>query len=136
MEIPRKGRPRKNQPVNYVNNKEFLAIILEYKDSGDKKLYEKIGKVVLTIAQRYILKPSFASYDQNRKNEMISDACYYMITASLKDFDIGVSTNAFAYFTQATHNSFLQHINKTKLRESRCSTVNFLENLEEAYDGE
>ncbi len=135
IEIPiKKGRPKRNQPSNYVSNKDLLNIIIEYKKTKDRKLYEKIGSIILMITQRFILKPSFASYDQNRKNEMISDACYYMITTALKNFDPTISTNPFSYFTESAKNGFLQHINKTKLRESRCSTINFLDQMENVHD--
>ena len=129
--LQEKGK-KKYQPNNYVNNKTFLEYLVTYKTSPNQKLFNELGKIFLRIAQRYITKPKFMGYSKDRQDEMVSDACMFMITSGIRDFDPAISTNAFSYFTQVSHNSFLQHINKTKLRESRCSNLNYIDKLEES----
>jgi hypothetical protein len=129
---PKRGRPSKakTQSNNYINNKEFQAILVEYRTNPSRKLYNKLGEIVLMLAKRYILKPKFVKYSKDRQNEMISNACLIMITTCIKDYDFVKYSNPFAYFTQSCNNSFLQHINAEKLRESRYSNVSFIDNLE------
>jgi hypothetical protein len=129
IEQPEKMVNKKTSKT-YVDNKTFLKLILDYKKNPTKKCYDEIGKIVLMIARRYIMKGKFASYSKDRHDEMISNACLFMITSCIKNFEVEKSDNAFAYMTQACHNSFLQHINKWNLNESRYSNVSFIQNLE------
>ncbi len=133
--MTKKGRPRKevNKLDNhYVNNKEFLEQIILYKQNpDDRKNYEKIGTNVLKIANKLILMGKFASYDQARKNEMISNACFYMIKYCLKGFDPVKYNNPFSYFTETTKKAFWQHINKEKEKDAVFSRLSYIDTLED-----
>ena len=72
---------------HYVNNKEFLAAIIDYKDNveiaklkGLKKpsVGEYIGSCFLKIAQHLSYKPNFVNY--MFKDDMIGDGIENCIT--------------------------------------------------------
>ena len=75
---------------HYVNNKEFLAAIIEYKENveiaklkGLKKppVGEYIGSCFLKIAQHLSYKPNFVNY--MFKDDMIGDGIENCITCLL-----------------------------------------------------
>ena len=105
---------------HYVNNKEFLAAIIEYKDNveiaklkGLKKpaVGEYIGGCFLKIAQHLSYKPNFVNY--MFKDDMIGDGIENCITY-IDNFDPNKSRNPFAYFTQIVYYAFLRRIAKEK----------------------
>lgn len=118
----------KNKKRYYINNDEFIALLDEYKATENRKTYEKIGKCFLEIARGAIRDPSFFGYSEDRKDEMISNACYYMIKY-INKFDKEKSNNPFGYFSQIAFNAYLQYINETKKREKHIVPVSFSENL-------
>jgi hypothetical protein len=64
--------------AEYINNKEFYGQLKEYKETKSKRVYEKIGRSFLLIAKNLLNKSNFINYTPDRKDEMISDATYYM----------------------------------------------------------
>ena len=110
----------KKKPEHYVNNRDFLHAIIEYKNSikeaeilGKPKprVTDYIGSCFMKIAIRYSYKPNFINYPF--KDDMISDACENA-TQYMHNFNPEKSTNPFAYFTQITHNAFIRRITKEK----------------------
>ena len=105
---------------HYVNNKEFLAAIIEYKENveiaklkGLKKppVGEYIGSCFLKIAQHLSYKPNFVNY--MFRDDMISDGIENCVQY-IHNFDPEKSKNPFAYFTQIIHYAFLRRIQKEK----------------------
>ena len=105
---------------HYVNNKEFLAAIIEYKDhveiariKGTKKppVSKYIGECFLKIATHLSYKPNFVNY--MFKEDMIGDGIENCITY-IDNFDPEKSRNPFAYFTQIIYYAFLRRIQKEK----------------------
>jgi DNA-directed RNA polymerase specialized sigma subunit len=105
---------------NYINNKDFLDALVEYRD--DRKKHEEngeeppmvpdyIGKSIYQIANRLATKPNFSGYSY--KDEMISDGLENAIQA-INNFDPDKSSNPFAYFTQIIWYAFLRRIEKEK----------------------
>ena len=113
---------------NYVVNKDFYNRIKEYKKTKSKKIYEQIGKDFILIATNYLHRSNLINYSQDRKNEMISDATYYMVKY-LDKFDIN-RFNAFAYFTTVAKNAFLQYINDQKRRDEFFTSIEYIDNME------
>lgn len=91
---------------HYVNNKDFLAALVEYKvkrkksedaGKGQPTVPDYIGVCIREIATRWTSKPQYASYPF--RDEMISDAienCFMY----LHNFNEEKTQNPFAYFTQ------------------------------------
>ena len=105
---------------HYVNNKDFLHAIIQYKkkvadaaEKGDPKppVGEYIGGCFLKIAQHLSYKPNFVNY--MFKDDMIGDGIENCITY-INNFNPEKSHNPFAYFTQIIYYAFLRRIQKEK----------------------
>jgi len=114
--------------AEYVNNKLFHSLLKEYKETKSKRTYEEIGRCFLLIAKNLLNKANFINYTQDRKDEMISDAVYYMCRY-VEKFDV-TRKNPFAYFTMIARNAFLQNINDYGRRDSMFTTIEYIDNCE------
>ena len=91
---------------HYVDNKAFLAAMIEYrkicnkakKDKRDKPpVTDYIGECFLKIANHLSYRPNFINY--TFRDDMISDGIENCLQY-LDNFDPSKSNNPFAYFTQ------------------------------------
>ena len=105
---------------HYVNNKEFLAAMTEYKklcveaeESGEDKppVSNYIGECFLKIANHLSYRPNFINY--TFRDDMISDGIENCLQY-LDNFDPEKSKNPFAYFTQIIYYAFVRRITKEK----------------------
>lgn len=102
----------KEKNKNYLNSKDFFDLIIKYKYSEITKREENtLGKMIILLVNKIATKANFCGYTY--LDEMKSYA-YYNIWKNLNVFDETRTTNAFAYFTQVTINSFIFIINKEK----------------------
>ena len=111
---------KRKRSVHYVNNKEFLAALIAYRESvqlaeqrGDPKpqITNYLGECFLKIATHLSFKPNFVNYIF--KDDMISDGIENCVQY-IHNFDPQKSQNPFAYFTQIIHYAFLRRIQKEK----------------------
>jgi len=111
---------QKSKPEHYVNNKEFLAAMVEYKKScrRAKRLKQNkppvtdyIGSCFLKIANHLSYRPNFINYTY--RDDMISDGIENCLQY-LDNFDPVKSNNPFAYFTQIIYYAFIRRIQKEK----------------------
>tara|TARA_B100000035_G_scaffold292842_1_gene281793 strand:+ start:3962 stop:4459 length:498 start_codon:yes stop_codon:yes gene_type:complete len=111
---------KRKRSVHYVNNKEFLAALIKYRE--DVELAEKrgepkpqitnyLGECFLKIATHLSFKPNFVNYIF--KDDMISDGIENCVQY-IHNFNPEKSQNPFAYFTQIIHYAFLRRIQKEK----------------------
>ena len=105
---------------HYVNNKEFLQAMIEYKDRCEKAIKRKrkpppvtnyIGECFLKIANHLSYRPNFINYTY--KHDMISDGIENCLMY-IHNFNPDKSQNPFAYFTQIIYYAFLRRIQKEK----------------------
>ena len=105
---------------HYVNNKDFLEAIVEYKRVCDEaRLRSKqipvipnyIGECIFHIAKRLATRPNFSGYAF--KEDMIMDGIENCLLY-INNFDHEKSSNPFAYFTQVIWFAFLRRIAKEK----------------------
>ena len=105
---------------HYVNNKEFLAAIVEYKEKvalaeerGEAKprITNYLGECFLKIATHLSFKPNFVNY--MFKDDMVCDGIENCVQY-INNFNPEKSKNPFAYFTQVIHYAFLRRIQKEK----------------------
>ncbi len=110
----------KKKPEHYVNNKEFLAAMVEYKKSVNKakrtkenkpKVPDYIGECFLKIANHLSYRPNFINYTY--RDDMISDGIENCLQY-LDNFNPAKSNNPFAYFTQIIYYAFVRRIQKEK----------------------
>ena len=104
----------------YVNNKEFLAAITDYrqkvhaaKEAGNPRprVTNYIGSCFLKIATHLSYKPNFVNY--MFREDMICDGIENCIQY-IDNFNPEKSKNPFAYFTQIVYYAFLRRIAKEK----------------------
>lgn len=107
---------------NYVDNKKFLKVLVDYKKdvksaekSGSPKppIPEYIGECLLLIANRLATRPNFINYTY--KDEFVGDAMENCFTYLL-NFNPKKSKNPFAYFTQIIYFAFLRRIRREKMQ--------------------
>ena len=110
-------KPKKR---NYVNNPDFLAALIEYKQAcnearaNDKQLppvTNYLGECIYHIATRLATKPNFSGYSY--KEDMIMDGVENCLLY-IENFDPEKTHNPFAYFTQIIWFAFLRRIAKEK----------------------
>ena len=111
------GRKAKQE---YVNNKDFLAAMIEYKASvqqaqekeNDRPIVPTyVGECIMKIATHLARKPNFVNY--TFKEEMISDGIENCLQY-IDNFNPEKSSNPFAYFTQIIYYAFIRRIQKEK----------------------
>jgi hypothetical protein len=111
---------KRKRSEHYVNNKEFLAALIKYRE--DKEIAEiqgkpkppiprYIGECFLKIANHLSFKPNFVNY--MFKEDMISDGIENCVQY-IHNFNPEKSQNPFAYFTQIIHYAFLRRIQREK----------------------
>ena len=111
---------KRKRSEHYVNNKEFLAALIKYRE--DKEIAEiqgkpkppiprYIGECFLKIANHLSFKPNFVNYVF--KEDMISDGIENCVQY-IHNFNPEKSQNPFAYFTQIIHYAFLRRIQREK----------------------
>ena len=110
----------KKKSEHYVNNKELLAALIDYraevavakaKDLPKPRISNYLGECFLKIATPLSYKPNFVNY--MFRDDMISDGIENCVQY-IHNFDPAKSKNPFAYFTQIIHYAFLRRIQKEK----------------------
>ncbi len=125
---------------HYVNNKQFLAAVIElrdffnqgkdlghethrvsikyFRDHKDRdtaqkfrRCYEYLGNCFSKIGNHLAYKPNFVNYMY--REDMVSDGIENCIQY-ICNFNPEKSSNPFAYFTQIIHYAFLRRIQKEK----------------------
>ena len=111
---------KRKRSEHYVNNKEFLAALIKYREDVEiAKLRDRpkpvipryIGECFLKIATHLSFKPNFVNY--MFKDDMVCDGIENCVQY-INNFNPEKSKNPFAYFTQIIHYAFLRRIQKEK----------------------
>ena len=122
MSTPEEEKPVKKKRVrqNYVDNKAFLAAMIEFRESV---IHAKenglprpvvpmyIASCIMKIATHLAHKPNFMNY--SFREEMVSDGIENCLQY-IDNFNPEKSKNPFAYFTQIVYYAFLRRIQKEK----------------------
>ena len=125
---------------NYVNNKELLQAIIDWKtelanNKDPNKVVRQndtIGLAIMLIAEGLSKRFNFSGYTQSWKQEMIADG----IEASIKglhNFDETKYKNPHAYITQACFNAFVQRIKKERKEVAKKYSY-FVHNVYDSRD--
>jgi hypothetical protein len=111
---------KRKRSEHYVNNKEFLAALIKYREDKEIAVLQNkpkppipryIGECFLKIANHLSYKPNFVNY--MIKEDMISDGIENCVQY-IHNFNPEKSQNPFAYFTQIIHYAFLRRIQREK----------------------
>jgi hypothetical protein len=126
--------PKRKRSEHYVNNKDFLDAIIEYKiklrqvaeqeipgiteqqlktwkSPNKPRISNYLGECFLKIATHLSYKPNFVNY--MFREDMICDGIENCVQY-IHNFNPEKSSNPFAYFTQIIHYAFLRRIQKEK----------------------
>lgn len=95
--------PRKK--AFYLTNADLLKEVIHAKELG--RITEKLAKMFILLTERYSRKSNFAGY--SFREDMVSTALINLCANGLK-FNPEKSSNPFAFYTTAIHNSFLQYM--------------------------
>lgn len=132
--ITNSAMTKRKRSVHYVNNKELLEALIQYRARVETDFIQKhqreptkedrakhwegkppitnyLGECFLKIATHLSFKPNFVNYIF--KDDMISDGIENCVQY-IHNFDPEKSQNPFAYFTQIIHYAFLRRIQKEK----------------------
>ena len=136
----------KNKKPHYVNNKEFLQAMIEWKNRCKEakkngkpvpQVTNYIGECFLKIANHLSYRPNFINYTY--REEMISDGIENCLQY-VHNFNPEKSDNPFAYFTQIIYYAFLRRIQKEKkqahVKNKMIENMTIDENLIDGGDGE
>ena len=102
----------KKKSEHYVNNKEFLLALVDFKaeckvaeENGEPRpqINNYIGECFLKIATHLSYKPNFVNY--MFREDMICDGIENCVQY-IGNFDPSKSSNPFAYFTQIIYYAF------------------------------
>ena len=105
---------------HYVNNKEFLAEMVKYKEmcaKAEKRgrrqppITNYMGECFLKIANHLSYRPNFINY--TFRDDMVSDGIENCLQY-LDNFNPSKPSNPFAYFTQIIYYAFVRRIQKEK----------------------
>ena len=127
----------KKKKPHYVNNKEFLAAMVEFKQmvadaeaAGEPKprVPNYIGECFLKIANHLSYRPNFINYTY--KEEMIYDGIENCLKY-INNFNPEKSNNPFAYFTQIIYFAFIRRITKEKKQSKIKDKLLKRSNIEE-----
>ena len=114
------AKTKKSKGAHYVDNKKFLAAMVEFKEQCRVALENEqdqpsvsnyIGECFLKIATHLSYRPNFINYTY--RDEMISDGIENCLQY-VANFNPEKSKNPFAYFTQIIYYAFLRRIAKEK----------------------
>ena len=131
LKIVKKNRPlNPNKERRYVNNAEFTKCVSEFADSvrgiprneWTVPIPKYVGECIMKLVNNYANKSNFRGYTwiEEMKGEALVTCIRYV-----GNFNGAKSNNAFAYFTQLIHNSFLQILRLEKVQtELRYGGVN------------
>jgi hypothetical protein len=133
---------KRKRSEHYINNKEFLAALIEYRNAvATAKLQDKpkpqipryIGECFLKIANHLSFKPNFINY--MFKDDMICDGIENCVQY-IHNFDPEKSQNPFAYFTQIIHYAFLRRIQKEKKQMEIKNKILERSGYDEVFDND
>jgi hypothetical protein len=111
---------KRKRSEHYVNNKEFLAALIEHREKvaiaelkglPKPRISNYLGECFLKIATHLSFKPNFVNY--MFKDDMICDGIENCVQY-IHNFNPEKSQNPFAYFTQIIHFAFLRRIQREK----------------------
>ena len=140
------AKRRDPNSAHYIDNKEFLAKITDYRNSrieaeecGDTKpqVTNYLGECFVKIANHLAYKSNFVNY--TFRDEMILDGIENCLTY-IDNFNPEKSNNPFAYFTQITYYAFIRRIQKEKRQQETkmkyIKSLDLEEMLEQGADGD
>lgn len=115
--------------ANYVDNNEFLELLIEYKNTGCPRVFTKLGRIFILIATNALNKTRYINYTPDIKDELISDATYNM-SRYWYGFKTEEFKNPHSYFTSCAINAYKLYFKKYYKRRDMFISLSFIENFD------
>jgi hypothetical protein len=115
---------------NIVDNKKLYENLILYRETGNNKYYNAIGRDLIKIARHFMNHKRWRGHTADFKVDMESLALFYM-TKAIHKIDLEKFSNPFSYFTTTATNGFKQA--KDKNMKWDGIIYNF-ENIEDCGD--
>ena len=112
---------------HYIDNKRFQVLLENWFNNKDREAYQEIGRIFLKIVNRILMRPSFINYTDDYKNEMISDATYYMVRY-MDRYDLN-RKNPFAYFSEIAIAAFIHYVVAMQKKSNKFVSIEFIDNM-------
>lgn len=112
---------------HYIDNKRFQVLLENWFNNKDREAYQEIGRIFLKIVNRILMRPSFINYTDDYKNEMISDATYYMVRY-MDRYDLN-RKNPFAYFSEIAITAFIHYVVAMQKKSNKFVSIEFIDNM-------
>lgn len=120
--------------VNYISNKDFTQAIVEYINLCEAEEAEgreapvipnNIAKQFIVLAEKLGTRYNFINY--TFRDEMVSNAIF-ACCSKIRKFNINVSSNAFAYFTNVCWRAMVDVINyEQKMSYIKAKSFQYVE---------
>lgn len=114
-EINEKSKPtktRKKRKVNFINNKDLYDETVLSQKQG--MMTDKLARMLMVLCDKYRASQNGDFTRYTYFDEMKSVALENLVKNAWRKFNIELYTNAFAFYTQCVHNSYLQYLTYEK----------------------
>lgn len=102
----------KRRKKNYLNNSDLLEETI--KSQEQNKMTDKLALMLLVLCDRYRASKTGNFTRYTYFDEMKSNALENLVKNAWKKFNADKFSNAFAWYTQCVHNSYLQYLKYEK----------------------
>jgi hypothetical protein len=123
-----KRKARNKDANDYINNALLYDEMVRWKESGDSKVSDELGRMFLILAKKVTAHRHFSRYPVELKEEMVNESVLVLLKGASK-FNIEFK-NPFAYFTQFCFNANIGVIKKY-YAENASTIQYFLANTSE-----
>jgi hypothetical protein len=115
------------ESINLIMDKYDKKIHLIQESQKMRVVKNKLGSIFIKIANGLLNKPNFINYSSDRKQDMASDAVYFMLKCTDR-YDVS-RENPFAYYTTIAKNAFVQFINSKNKISDKVTSFSYIENM-------
>ena len=116
--IPTVKPKQKRKKRNYLNNADLLEETL--KSQADGKMTDKLAKMLMILCDRYRASRTGNFTRYTYFDEMKSCALENLVKTGWQSFNGEKYSNAFAFYTQCVHNSYIKYLKyEKKHRDTR-----------------
>jgi len=105
-------KPKKRRKKNFLNNSDLFEETKKSQANG--RMTEKLGSMLLVLCDKYKKSKNGDFTRYTFFNEMKSNALENLVKNAWRKFNAEKYSNAFAFYTQCVHNSYLQYLTYEK----------------------
>lgn len=123
----------KYKDLSKENKMKLLDSILN--NPSYKSAKNVLGDAMVLMCDRWATQPSYCGYSPDRKDDMKSDACFYLLRG-IEGFDCDRGSSIFAYFTETIKNCYNSYCSNRKRDAQNEVGLDFLDNIQAGFKWE